>query len=49
MSFYSRGSLSFVEAYNLPIPIRQLFLNEMNSFITEENKAAQKAAKKART
>ena len=49
LAFYSRGSLTFIDAYNLPIALRQLYISQINNFVSEENKAAEKAAKRART
>tara|TARA_R100000008_G_C3579387_1_gene167399 strand:+ start:498 stop:641 length:144 start_codon:yes stop_codon:yes gene_type:complete len=42
------GGWSFFEAYNLPIVIRQWFLQRLQQQIEKENEAAEKAAQQAR-
>ena len=41
------GGWSFMEAYNLPIKVRQWFLNRLSEQIEKENKAVEEAQQKA--
>ena len=47
LAYYSRGSLTFTEVYNLPTTVRELYFAEITSYIEKENKAKEDAYKKA--
>lgn len=46
LCYYSKGSISISEAYNLPIPYRYMYIRLMNEIRTEENEHRQKATQK---
>jgi len=42
------GGWSFIEAYNLPIRLREWFVQRLSDHFEQENKEYEKAKKKAR-
>tara|TARA_R100001015_G_C4559139_1_gene119342 strand:- start:597 stop:767 length:171 start_codon:yes stop_codon:yes gene_type:complete len=42
------GGWSFIEAYNLPVRLRNWFVDRLSKHFEEENKAYDKAMKKSR-
>ncbi len=46
MKYY--GGWSFIEAYNLPVGLRNWFVKRLTKQLKDENDAAERAAKKGR-
>jgi len=49
LAFHGKGGFTYNDARNLPVYLRTYFINKINDYYKERNKADEKAAKQAQS